>query len=395
MNIELFEKETVAWLEENCPESLRTPALKPEDLVYGGKNYEFPSDDARVWMERMAEKGWTVPTWAEEYGGAGLSPREDHVLQRAMKKLGCRAPLSGHGIWMLGPALLEFGTEDQRREHLPKIARGEIRWSQGYSEPGAGSDLASLRCKCEDMGDHFLVDGQKCWTTDGHKADWIFVLVRTDPANPVKQAGISFLMIDMTSPGVSTRPVELINGETHFADTFFDEVVVPKDNLVGELNAGWQVAKGLLIHERTMMSQLQEVVPRPMDGVVACAREYLPWSGNRIAVPEFRDRISHHLMNHRCNDLAQRRAGEEARAGKLDQASTTWFKAYATEEDKRRDELYAAMMGNRAMAWSGGDFTDAELKMTRLFFLDKSLSIGGGTTEIQWNLVAKALGLPD
>ena len=390
-----FEKEVTAWLDANCPRSLRVPAQKPEDLVYGGQRYEFPSEDAKVWMELMVGKGWTVPTWSRQYGGAGLSNSEAQVLQRAMRKLGCRAPLSGHGIWMLGPALMEFGTERQRLDHLPRIARGEIRWSQGYSEPGAGSDLASLRCKCEDMGDHYLVNGQKCWTTDGHRADWIFVLVRTDPDSAVKQSGISFLLIDMSSPGVTARPVQLINGETHFADTFFDNVAVPKENLVGELHAGWQVAKGLLVHERTMMSQLQEVVPKPMAGVVECARRYLPTAHGSIADPVMRDRITQHLMNNRSMEIAQRRAGEEARIGKLDKTTTTYFKAYATEEDKRRDELFAAVMGNRAMGWEGEGFTEAELKMTRLFYMGKSLSIGGGTTEVQWNLVAKSLGLPE
>jgi len=154
---DLNQKEVEDWLSANCPESLKTPPIKPSDLVYGGKNYEFPSEDARNWMQVMAEKGWTVPTWPKEYGGAGLSDADHRVFQRAMKKVGCRTPLSGHGVWMLGPALLEFGNEEQKLEHLPRIARGEIRWSQGYSEPGAGSDLASLRCKCEDMGDHFLV----------------------------------------------------------------------------------------------------------------------------------------------------------------------------------------------------------------------------------------------
>jgi len=395
VDLEKFEAETISWLEENCPASMRKPARKPGDLVYGGRSYEFPSEDAKIWMKRCYEKGWTVPTWPKAYGGAGLGDAENRILQRAMKKLGCRAPLSGHGVWMLGPALLEFGNEAQKREHLPKIARGEIRWSQGYSEPGAGSDLASLSCKCEDRGDHYLVNGQKCWTTDGHVADWIFVLVRTDPHAAIKQAGISFLLIDMSSPGVSASPVELINGEAHFSDTFFDDVVVPKENLVGELHEGWAVAKGLLVHERTMMSHLQELAPAQPVSFRAAADGYL---GNhecsRVTDPILRDRLVQHLMNSRAMTLSHRRALEEGRAGVLDKTSTSYFKAYATEEDKRRDELLVAMLGTQGLGWDGEGFTEQELKVPRYFLMNKSLSIGGGTTEVQLNLVAKALGLP-
>ena len=393
-DLKRFESESTAWLIANCPPSQRMPPENPEDLVYGGRQYVFPSEDARIWLERMVAKGWTVPDWPESYGGAGLDATEQRILQKVMRRLGCRAPLSGHGVWMLGPALLEFGTEEQKRLHLPRIARGEVRWSQGYSEPGAGSDLASLRCRCEDQGDHFLVNGQKCWTTDGHLADWIFVLVRTDPDNPVKQAGISFLLIDMQSPGVSARPVDLISGESHFSDTFFDDVLVPKKNLVGQLNEGWSVAKALLVHERAMMSRLQEIAPSPPYSLLDAARRYLSWQNGRVADPTLRDEMTRHLMNRQAMNLAQRRAVEEGRAGRLDKVPTTFFKAYATEEDKRRDELLVRMMGNRALAWAGSSFTEEELKMTKLFFLDKSLSIGGGTTEVQLNLVAKALGLP-
>ena len=167
--------------------------------------------------------------------------------------IGARAPLLSFGIWMLAPVLLEYGNEAQKREHLPKIIKGEIRWCQGYSEPGSGSDLASLATKAEDMGDHFLVNGQKVWTSYADKADWIFALVRTGPKEP-KHNGISFLLIDMENPGVSTKPITLISGKSPFCETFFDNVEVPKENLVGELNAGWTIAKKLLQHERKFIS---------------------------------------------------------------------------------------------------------------------------------------------
>lgn len=391
---EEFYETAYAWLEENCPASQRTRAVAAES-VYGGRKCVFPSQDAKVWLQRMADKGWTVPTWPEAYGGAGLSPEQAKLLKKAMRKLGCRTPLIGHGLWMLGPALLEFGNEEQKLQHLPKIARGEIRWCQGYSEPGAGSDLASLNCKCVDMGDHFRVTGQKSWTTDGHKADWIFTLVRTDPDNPVQQAGISFLLIDMESEGVSVTPCKLLDGNDDFCDTFFDDVQVPKENLVGELNAGWTIAKGLLVHERTMMSQIQEFIPRLPYSVVEYALRYTEVDDSgKMTNNALRDQLTEHLMNAQAMALAHQRAFEEGRAGVLDRRSTTYFKAYATEEDKRRDELLVALLGSAALGWEGDEFSEDELRVARQFLMNKALTIGGGTTEIQLNLVAKSLGLP-
>ncbi len=393
-DLEQFKNEVTAWLEENCPPSQRTPA-KADELVYGGSKCVFPSEDAKLWLKRMADKGWTVPSWPKQYGGGGLSAKEEKVLKKAMKKLGCRMPLTGHGLWMLGPALLEFGNEEQKLEHLPRIARGEVRWCQGYSEPGAGSDLASLRCKCEDMGDHYLVNGQKSWTTDGHKSDWVFVLVRTDFDAPKKQQGISFLLIDMKAPGVEVRPVTLLNGNDDFCDTFFDNVKVPKQNLVHELNQGWSVAKALLVHEREMMSKIQEFMPRLPYTVVEYAQHYLSLADDgKLADPYLRDRLTQHLMNTQSMGLSHRRAYEEGMAGILDKRSLSYFKAYATEEDKHRDELLIALLGTQGLGWEGEGFSEDELQLTRQFLMNKALSIGGGTTEVQMNLIAKQLGLP-
>jgi acyl-CoA dehydrogenase len=390
---EEFYREAYAWLEQNCPRSQRTPA-SGKDMVYGGQKCVYPSEDARIWLQRMAERGWTVPTWPQKYGGGGLSPEQDKLLKKAMRKLGCRTPLTGHGLWMLGPALLEFGSEEQKLAHLPRIARGEIRWCQGYSEPGAGSDLASLSCKCVDMGDHFLVRGQKSWTTDAHQSDWIFTLVRTDPDNPVKQAGISFLLIDMASAGVTVRPCRLLDGNDDFCDTFLDDVQVPRGNLVGELNSGWSIAKGLLVHERAMMSQIQDFVPKLPYSVVEYALRYTEVDDKgKMADSVLRNQLTEHLMNAQAMGLAHRRAFEEGRAGVLDKRSTVYFKAYATEEDKRRDELLLALLGSAALGWEGDAFSEDELRVTRQFLMNKALSIGGGTTEVQLNLVAKALGL--
>ncbi|HAV37802.1 MAG TPA: acyl-CoA dehydrogenase, partial [Massilia sp.] len=244
-----FRQEARAWLEENCPPEMRVPATGDLDVTWGGRKMQFRSEAQRLWLERMAAKGWTVPEWPVEYGGGGLSREQAKVLRQEMEALGCRAPLHSFGIWMLGPALLKYGTEEQKREHLPPIARGEIRWCQGYSEPNAGSDLASLQTRADDHGDHFIVNGQKVWTSYADKADWIFCLVRTD-FTASKHNGISFVLFDMDSPGVSTRPITLISGKSPFCETFFDNVRVEKRNLVGELHGGWTIAKYLLTHER-------------------------------------------------------------------------------------------------------------------------------------------------
>jgi alkylation response protein AidB-like acyl-CoA dehydrogenase len=217
-------------------------------VCWGGRKFRFSSPAQKLWLERMAERGWTVPTWPRAYGGAGLSALQAKVLAQEMRALNCRSPLNSFGIWMLGPALLQFGTEAQKLEHLPPIARGEIRWCQGYSEPNAGSDLASLATRAEDGGDHFVVNGQKIWTSYADKADWIFCLVRTSTDS--KHNGISFVLFDMASPGVRTQPILLISGASPFCETFFDNVRVEKRNLVGTLNKGWDVAKYLLGHER-------------------------------------------------------------------------------------------------------------------------------------------------
>jgi acyl-CoA dehydrogenase len=216
-----FRQEVRAWLEANCPPAMRQPVTGEEDIVWGGRKAKL-SPDQKAWLDAMASRGWTVPDWPSEYGGGGLSPEQTKTLRQEMARLGCRNPLQSFGISMLGPALLKYGNEAQKKRFLPEIARGEIRWCQGYSEPNAGSDLAGLQTSAEDKGDHYLVNGQKVWTSYADKADWIFCLVRTDKTT--KQGGISFLLFDMASPGVSTKPILLISGSSPFCETFFDNV---------------------------------------------------------------------------------------------------------------------------------------------------------------------------
>ena len=251
-DLDQFRADTRAWLEANCPPEMRQPMRSEKDMCWGGRHWTFQSDSQRHWLEAMATRGWTVPDWPKDYGGGGLSPAEAKVLKQEMAAIGARPPLTSFGISMLGPALLKYGSEEQKKRFLPEIARGEIRWCQGYSEPGAGSDLAGLQTRAEDKGDHWLVNGQKVWTSYADLADWIFCLVRT--SNESKHGGIGFLLFDMETPGVSTKPILLISGNSPFCETFFDDVKVPKDQVVGEVNKGWDVAKYLLGHEREMIS---------------------------------------------------------------------------------------------------------------------------------------------
>jgi len=388
-----FRAETRAWLEANCPPSMRTP-MPEDERVWGGRHPVFRSPDSQRWFERMVARGWTVPTWPVEYGGGGLSAAQALVLKEEMRELGCRTPLFGFGISMLGPVLLKYGTPEQKAEHLPRIARGEIRWCQGYSEPGAGSDLASLQTRAEDRGDHFLVNGQKVWTSYAHLADWIFCLVRTDTAS--KQGGISFLLFDMASPGVEARPIRLISGASAFCETFFTDVVVPKRNLVGRLNDGWTIAKELLQHERGMISEIGRAIGATVPDVDVVARHYLAGPDGRIADPALRDAVVRHAMDDHAFQLTLRRAAEESEAGAANGGLSSMFKYYGTEQNKRKFELILKCAGHAALGWEGDGFSDDELLICRTWLRSKGNSIEGGTSEIQLNVIAKrVLGLPD
>ncbi len=391
--LEEFRISTSNWLEENCPASMREAATTG-DLTYGGRKAHYSNPDSKRWLDMMAKRGWTVPDWPKEYGGGGLNKEQAKILKKEMARLHCRPPLIGHGTWMLGPALLEFGNDEQKREHLPKIARGEIRWCQGYSEPGAGSDLASVRCKAEDKGDYFLVNGSKTWTTDAEKADWIFCLVRTNP-DVKKQIGISFLLIDMNDPGIATKPIRLISGESHFCETFFDNVKVAKKNLVGELNRGWSIAKALLVHERSMMSDMQSFIPKPKYTLEEIAKSCIEKLNNPREKAVLSDRFCQLQMNSQALALTQQRLFEEMKAQQPSAAGLI-MKYYGTENDKNRDELIVELLGHSGLGWEGEGFEEYALEASHHFLLTKGISIGGGTSEIQLNIIAKhALGLPD
>ncbi|MBO9623043.1 MAG: acyl-CoA dehydrogenase family protein [Sphingomonas sp.] len=377
-DLDRFRAETRAWLEANCPPSMREPVRSDKDVVWGGRNAGFAHPDQKLWLDRMAARGWTVPDWPKEYGGGGLSPAEAKIVREEMARLKCRNPLNSFGISMLGPALLKYGNEAQKLEHLPKIARGEIRWCQGYSEPGAGSDLAGLQTSAEDKGDHFLVNGQKVWTSYADKADWIFCLVRTSKDS--KQGGISFLLFDMASPGVSTRPIQLISGNSPFCETFFDNVKVPKENLVGERNKGWDVAKYLLGHEREMISGM---------GLGARGGDALADAARAGVDPLLRAQIALFQVRARAFAAMSEKFLDELKAGKAHPAQPSMMKYYGTELNKARHELLMAAGGTDALEWESTD--SREGAAARAWLRTKANSIEGGTSEIQLGIIAKRI----
>jgi len=397
-NLSDFRADTRAWLDENCPASMRTPMVEDE-MVSGGDKRKSSNPDSYVWLERMAAKGWTVPNWPKEYGGAGLSKEEYVVLLEEMAAINARTPLMGMGITMIGPTLLEYGNDDQKLRHLPKIASGEIRWCQGYSEPGSGSDLASLQTKAEDKGDFFQINGQKIWTSGANFADWIFCLVRTDPQAP-KHEGISFLLFSMDSPGVTVKPIKLISGASPFCETFFDNVEVPKTDLVHQLNRGWTVAKRLLQHERSGIHTLaaaSTASARQVTGMTLseAAISYVGLDGGKLQDKALREDILRHRMNSRAFSLTQQRTVEESEGG-TPGAATSIFKLYGAEIRKEQLELQLKVRGTQSLGWEGDLFSGEERELTRNWLGSKAGSIAGGTNEVQLNILAKrVLGLPD
>ena len=383
--LEHFRTETRAWLEANCPAEVRRPAESEDEAIWGGRKATFKTPAHRRWMEVMGARGWTAPEWPVEYGGGGLSREQAKVLQSELKRIGAQSPLMSFGVWMLGPALLQFGTEEQKKRFLPEIVRGEIRWCQGYSEPGAGSDLAGLQTRAEDRGDHWIVNGQKVWTSYADKADWIFCLVRTDPEAP-KHLGISFVLFDMATPGVTTKPITLISGKSPFCETFFDDVRVEKENLVGTLNRGWDVAKALLAHERTMIGAMGEVgAGRPL-GQVATGSIGLDDHG-RLDEPMLRARIAEMEVDAAAFRLALERTGDRMKAKQAHPALASMLKYYGSELNKRRHELLMAAGGSDALEWEGERSRGGTV--ARDWLRTKANSIEGGTSEVQLNILAK------
>jgi alkylation response protein AidB-like acyl-CoA dehydrogenase len=386
-----FRAEARAWLEENFPTSLRGQAGLALAVMEGGA----PEGEMLLWRQRMAAKGWGAPTWPAVYGGGGLSGLQARVLQQEMNRLGAYNPLlHGMGVTMIGPTILDYGTEEQKQRHIPPIVRGDVRWCVGYSEPNAGSDLASLQTRCEDEGDHFVVNGQKVWTSGAQWSDWCGCLVRTD-FGAKKHDGISFLLIDMRQPGVETRPIKLVSGASPFCETFFTDARAGKDGLLGELNKGWSVGKRLLQHERASQTGApMGGKPTPLQDI---AKRYLEVdAAGRLADGDLRARLTRHLMDARAHGLTLARAQAEARGASGATNAASVLKNSATTVAQTRAELTLEIMGAQGLGWEGEAFTPEEIETVRGWLFGKAMSIYGGSAEIQNNIVSKRiLGLPD
>jgi alkylation response protein AidB-like acyl-CoA dehydrogenase len=354
-------------------------------------------DDLKAWTERMGDKGWGAPTWPAAYGGGGLSSAEARVLQQEMSRIGAWSPIGGMGVMMFGPTLLEYGSEAQKQRHIPPIAKGQLRWCQGFSEPGAGSDLAALATRCEDKGDHWLINGSKIWTSGAQFADWCFCLVRTD--NRKKHDGISFVLIDMRSPGIEVRPIQLISGNSPFCETFFTDVKTAKENLVGPLNGGWTIAKRLLQHERSGIANGGGSGARSLFGATPAqaAKTYVGVDGEgRIKDLDLRARIIANDIEARAFALTAQRAAAESRASQGPSAASSIMKNVGSALVQQRAELMLEIRGHQGLGWAGEGFTEAELSGLRNWLTGKATTIYGGSFEIQNNIISKRiLGLPD
>ncbi|HXQ47883.1 MAG TPA: acyl-CoA dehydrogenase family protein [Caulobacteraceae bacterium] len=388
-DVEAFRADARAWLTANFPQSLKTE---------GGRR--AGGGDAKLWKQRMADQGWGAPTWPKAYGGGGLSRQEARALAEEMAKLGAYNPIGGLGIMSIGPTILELGTEEQKARHLPHIAHGEYEWCQGYSEPGAGSDLASLQTRCEDKGDHWLVNGQKIWTSVANLADWCFCLVRTD-FGAKKHEGISCLLINMKDPGVETRPIRLINGDSPFCETFFTDVKARKDDIIGPLNGGWTIAKRLLQFERDNISiglgGGTLTGPASSMGVEDFAKRYVGLdSGGRLADADLRGRLAAHKMESQAFQLTLRRAADEAKSNQGPSNAASIMKYAGAKIAQDRAELIVEALGANGLGWEGEGFEPQELAQVRGWLRTKANSIEGGSSEINLNVVSKrVLGLPD
>ena len=392
-DLNAFREDVRRWLDAHTPQSMRTPPASADDVCWGGKKGRY-SDDTLRWLALMAERGWTAPTWPREYGGGGLSKEEAKVLAEEMAKQKLRPALIGFGLEMIGPLLLQTGNEEQKREHLPRIVRGEIRWCQGYSEPGAGSDLAGLQTRAVRDGDDYILNGQKVWTSYGDKSDWMFILVRTDTTK--KQGGITFLLMDMDSPGVQVRPIKLISGASPFCETFLTDVRVPRRNVVGQENGGWSIAKMLLRFERNMIADAFKARD-DRSRLLRMARHYLSSDGDgRLQDAVLRDRLTQVELDQLALDLTLSRSRDRLKAGQPPGPEASIFKLYGTELNQRRRELMVALAGPQELGWEGPGFSDEELALTRDWLRSRGNTIEGGTSEVQLNIIAKnVLGLPD
>ena len=388
MTLDAFREDVRQWLEAECPPEARGPG----EAVPNGGEKEPISPAAKRWLDLCAERGFTVPNWPTEYGGANLDMDRYLVLLEEMRRIDARSPLGGMGVGLIGPTLLEFGTDDQKARHLPAIARGEIRWCQGYSEPGAGSDLASLSTRAVEEGEQFIINGQKIWTSGADLADWMFCLTRTDP-DASKHEGISLLLLPMDQPGVTVRPIRLISGSSPFCETFFDNAIAQKDDLVGQKNRGWTVGKRLLQHERSGIRILAGGSAAP----VKRRNRVLDWyHALENSDHDFRTRVLDFEMRRHAFRLTQRRSVDESDDDQTPGPQTSIFELVGSGLEIEEAEILNEMLGFRGLGWEGIGFAALERDTTRHWLSIKRRAIARGSNEIQRNIIAKrVLGLPD
>ena len=392
-----FRLDARAWIRENAPRSLwGTSGSGPFEGYWGGSKCTESDPDILRWRDLGIERGWTAPSWPTEYGGGGLSTAHERVIHGELQAIGVPRPVAGQGLAMFGPVLLEHGSPEQRAEHLPGIVRGEVRWCQGYSEPNAGSDLANLQLRAEVDGDDFVLNGQKIWTSHADLSDWIYCLVRTDPNAPKKQIGISVILAPLDASGITVRRIDLISGYSPFCETFFDDVRVPVKNLLGELNAGWAIAKAILGHERASIGR--SIARQPgsaQQEVVARARKHLGVPDGPIPDPLIRDEVAELGMLEEAFHLTLARAQQIAASGTPGPEGSI-FKIVGSELKQRRFELGMKVAGPRGLGWEGPGFGEDDLAYTREWLRSRASTIEGGSSEIQRNIVAKrVLGLPE
>jgi alkylation response protein AidB-like acyl-CoA dehydrogenase len=390
-DLETFRKEAREWIEANFPASLKG---KPNPMMREERD-KAPTAEQEAWRKAMGEKGWGVPTWPAAYGGGGLSGAEARIVQQELGRAGAYNPIGGMGVMMFGPTLLEYGTEEQKQRHIPPIVRGDLQWCQGFSEPGAGSDLAALQTRAEDKGDHFVINGSKIWTSGAQYADWIFCLVRTDTSK--KHEGISFVLFPMHQPGVEVRPIKLIAGSSPFCETFFTDAIAKKEDLVGPLNGGWTIAKRLLQHERSGLTGAGGGLGSGGRSLETLAKEYVGVDDQgRIADADLRARVNANIMNMRAFQLTAMRAMVESRGNAGPSAATSIMKNAGTTLIQERHELTLEIMGHQGLGWEGDEFSKEELETVRGWLFGKAFTIFGGSQEVQSNIVSKRiLGLPD
>lgn len=393
MDLNVFREETRDWLEANCPQDMRLGAVHFEDA------YEVYRTDAAIeWRDRAAARGWTAPAWPTQYGGGGLAKEQHQVLAQEMARIKALPPATGMGLAMIGPTILEMGTEEQRQRHIPKIITGEAQWCQGYSEPGAGSDLAGLQTKAVLDGDEFIINGQKIWTSGAQYANWMFALVRTDPNAP-KHEGISFVVLTMDQPGVTVKPIKLISGSSPFCETFFDNAVAKREDLIGEMNKGWNVGKRLLQYERnaTTRTKPKSVGKPKLNPYAAVAKAYAGEdSQGRIADETARADVLDQVMQEKALSLTTQRVVEESKSSGAPGAATSIFKLVGSSLSRSGSELKSRLRGTAGLVWDSSDFSEDELESTRSWLRDRAVTIYGGTNEVQQNIIAKrVLGLPD